>query len=109
MSMNLSDPKDIVQSAQQINKLRQLLAWDIAAAITPTATVQLQLQTPRSQMPVQLWLSASDLELFLTEEIEKTLNRLLALGVDTAPILSEYRAAAATLALQQATTEQNPS
>jgi len=105
----MSNPKDIIEASQHINKLRQLLAWDLAATVVPSAVVQMQLQTPRANMPVQLWLTGADLEDAITKLIEEELEALRLLGVDTAPMLEEYKAVAQQLATQGSTREQNPS
>ena len=86
-----SNPTNILLAANHINKLKQLLAWDLAGSVAPDALVQLQMQTPRSVAPVYLWLTAVDLDSCMNELIQAELTELETLGVDTDPILLEFR------------------
>lgn len=91
----MQNPENIMQAANLINNLRQLLQWDLAVTGITTAkfgnspTVHMQLQVSGS--PVNLWIPADKIEKSITDQIHATLEELELLGVDTSAILQDYK------------------
>lgn len=92
---NQITPATIINAANSINRLNQLLSWDLATATANHTKVgvmvHLQIQTNRA--PISLWLSSMDLEETITKLIETEINNLEKAGIAVDEIINQYKSA----------------
>jgi len=97
--------KEITQAAVEINKLQQLLAFDLATTVHRAktgvvATVKLELLT-HNPARISIIIPASDIEATIAVMIEDSLSALAAKEIDTSEILATFRATGQQLLADQ--------
>lgn len=103
---NMIDPALIVSANGLLNLLNSALAADLAITADPHAMVHISVRSAAMNNEIRVYVPAKDIDPFLTNLIQETLQQLNDKGIDTAGILQTYKETAEKLLSKS--TVQNP-